>query len=927
MIPGAKVSLTDAKGRTLGSGVSDAAGAYEFDGLRGGNYIVLAVMDGFAPFASKPIAVTAGQNKRVDVTMAIATEQQSVIVTDESPNVNVEAGGNANAIIIKGSDLDALSDDPDELASELNALAGPAAGPNGGQIYIDGFTGGQLPPKSAIREIRINQNPFSAEFDRIGYGRIEILTKPGTDKLHGSFFVQGNYSGFNTGSPFDKNVQPYNRVQFNGSLNGSLGKNASFAISVEDRDNHDVQVYTYTPGTVVNPSTGVYLFQQQSTTTSGDLANPHNRFNIAPRLDIQLGAKNTVTLRYQFYRDTESGDISSMELPSQSTSNISSEHQIQASDSIIINDHVVNEIRFQYMHDANSATPVSTAPTVQVNGNFTGGGASSQSEHETQDHYELQDITTWSAGKHAIKFGTRLRQNRETNNSNGNFNGTFTFATPQAGSSDLALTRLTYSTGPTTFSASAFDAALFFQDDWKYNKFLTLSGGLRWESQNRINDHNDWAPRIAFAYALDGHKNNKTQTVWRAGYGVFYDRFQLGNILQATRLNGTTNAVQQYQITNPTCFDADSLTNALGQTQGCGATSSANATKVQISPSYHSPYMQQFGTSLERQLGKAGTVTATYLHTFGAHQMITRDANQPGGVNYDPSLGYVNEYYSEAVFKQDQVSASFNAKLNKNLSVRGFYNYTVANSDGAGGTASNAYNLSQDYGRAGFASRHFVMVMGNYNGPWGISFNPFMIAVSGKPFNIVTGGDEEDNGFFNTRPAWASDPQSCTASGDVLTSYGCFNTDVTPGTGYTPIPVNLGRGPAAVAMNLRISRTWGIGPKVDNTNNNNQAGGPPGGPPGGGRGPGGGPGGGMGGMGGFGGGPGRGGPPGPATTNRKYNLNFSVQALNLFNDINYGTPIGTLSSPRFGKSTSLAGMMFSQGPASRRVFAQVNFSF
>ena len=89
-----------------------------------------------------------------------------------------------------------LSDDPDELAHELQALAGPSAGPNGGQIYVDGFTAGQLPPKSAIREIRINQNPFSAEYDKLGYGRIEIFTKPGTDKFHGQLMMNGNSSAF-----------------------------------------------------------------------------------------------------------------------------------------------------------------------------------------------------------------------------------------------------------------------------------------------------------------------------------------------------------------------------------------------------------------------------------------------------------------------------------------------------------------------------------------------------------------------------------------------------------------------------------------------------------------------------------------------------------------------------------------------------------
>ena len=92
-------------------------------------------------------------------------------------------------------------DDPDELASELQALAGPSAGPNGGQIYIDGFSGGQIPPKSSIREIIVNQNPFSAEFDRLGYGRIEILTKAGTGAMHSHIFSRGNFSALNAQNP------------------------------------------------------------------------------------------------------------------------------------------------------------------------------------------------------------------------------------------------------------------------------------------------------------------------------------------------------------------------------------------------------------------------------------------------------------------------------------------------------------------------------------------------------------------------------------------------------------------------------------------------------------------------------------------------------------------------------------------------------
>ena len=294
------------------------------------SYFVQVSFAGFAPFQSPAIQLAPGQVKRVDVAMAIETEQQNVVVTDESPSVNTEAGGNANSVVIKGKDLDALSDDPDELSNELQALAGPSAGPNGGQIYIDGFTGGQLPPKSAIREIRINQNPFSAEFDRLGYGRIEILTKPGTDKLHGQVFMMGNDSAFNTGDPFVRSIPPYNRIQYNATVSGAINRKASFFLSVEQRDNHDEQVYDFQPAFAGTCDFGYGVYSSATGICSGAEANPHNHINVSPRIDLQLGEKNTLTLRYQFYYDAESGDISNTQLPSQSISSHTTEHTLSA---------------------------------------------------------------------------------------------------------------------------------------------------------------------------------------------------------------------------------------------------------------------------------------------------------------------------------------------------------------------------------------------------------------------------------------------------------------------------------------------------------------------------------------------------------------------------------------------------------------------
>lgn len=192
-------------------------------------YSVSASAQGFAPFQARNLTVTAEQTKQLNIALSIQIEQQQVQVNAESRSVSTNPDSNANAVIIKGRDLDALSDDPDELLGELQALAGPAAGPDGGEIYIDGFSGGQLPPKSSIREIRINQNPFSAQYDRLGYGRVEISTKPGTDKLHGQIGSRGNDASFNSRNPLLQGPEPsYYSYDVTGSVDGPISRYASY---------------------------------------------------------------------------------------------------------------------------------------------------------------------------------------------------------------------------------------------------------------------------------------------------------------------------------------------------------------------------------------------------------------------------------------------------------------------------------------------------------------------------------------------------------------------------------------------------------------------------------------------------------------------------------------------------------------------------
>ncbi|MGB3578694.1 MAG: carboxypeptidase regulatory-like domain-containing protein, partial [Candidatus Sulfotelmatobacter sp.] len=318
-ISNASVVLTPAEaGSTPIKTQANGQGQYEFKGLGPGQYTLNVVAQGFSVYENDNVVISAGPALLLNVAMAIEVEQQKIQVSDTAPTVDINPASNAGAITISGKELEALPDDPDELLTDLQALAGPSAGPNGGQLYIDGFTAGQLPPKESIREIRINQNPFSSEYDKLGYGRIEVFTKPGTDKFHGQFFIDGNDSAFNSPNPFAGPEPGYDSTQFSGNVSGPINKKASFYLDAQRRNINDLQAVN---AITLDPTTFTETPFIQA------VPFPRHRTNITPRVDYALSKNNTLTVRYQYYRDTEDNEgVGAFTLPSQGHNSDSTEH-------------------------------------------------------------------------------------------------------------------------------------------------------------------------------------------------------------------------------------------------------------------------------------------------------------------------------------------------------------------------------------------------------------------------------------------------------------------------------------------------------------------------------------------------------------------------------------------------------------------------
>ena len=890
---------------------SNAAGVFDAARLAPGRYTLTVAAKGFATATMADVMVYGGKTTSESVKLEISVESQ-VEVSADVEGVSTSPDENANALVIKGKDLDALSDDPDDLQNELTALAGPSAGPNGGQIYIDGFTGGQLPPKGSILEIRINRNPFSAQFDKLGYGRIEILTKPGTSKLHGSFMIDGNDKAFNSLNPFVTAEPSYYTTFMNGNVSGSLGKSASWFTSVFQRNNQS--------NAIINAEILGSNGQPQNYVVA--VANPQTRLDVSPRLDFQLGAKNTMSVRYMLDRqkDTNSG-VSGFALQSQAYDVSNYENTLQVSDTQVFNPSWVNQIRFQYTRESDNQTANETSATETVQGAFTGGGNNEGTVRDNQEKYELQEYVNGTMGKHALNFGTRLRLTHEVNSTTAGYNGNYIYPTLAAYAAGTP-TEYDVTTGNPTAAVSLFDAALFYQDDWSVKPNLTFSYGLRYEGQNRISDHADFAPRLAVSWAPAGGKGKKASTVLRAGYGWFYDRFGSSNVLNAIHDNGVNQ--QNYVVKNPT-FTTDAPTPA-----ELASSSTAAPTLYQVDPKFKAAVNMQAAVGIDHSFGKVATLSVTYINSRGVHQYLSNNINAFIASTYDPATGTgvrpngINEnlyqFQSGGVYNQNELILNYSVRAKK-VSLFGFTMLNSAKSDtsGAGYFPSNPTKPGADYGRASFDVKARFLLGGNYQAPFGISISPFLVADAGNPFNITIGQDLNGDNQYNDRPAYATSTDTDT----VQTAYGDFNLD--PGANEARIPYNVGTGPAQYSLNMRVSKSFGIGPRVAG-GVGGQGGGPGGGGPGGGHGPGGG------GHGGGGLGPGglsgTNGPPRlDQVVPRKYSLTFSAMSHNVLNHVNLAAPVGVLGSPLFGKSTALAGGFFNSAASNRSIDLQASFNF
>ena len=975
-VPKATVTATGPN-NTVKVAQTDDSGAYAITGLPPGAYTVRIIATGFTLLEKTGVNVPGGRALTFDAKLALETSKQEVTVAD-TQQVDLDPAKNAGALVLKEEDLDMLSDDPDDLEADLLALAGPAAGPNGGQFFIDGFSSGQLPPKDSIREIRINSNPFSAEYDTSGRGRIEIFTKPGTEKYHGSvnliysdhiWDARNPFATF-TGVPLPASDTKNLMANLSGPI---ISKKMSFFIDFSRRQQREDQLVTANV-LATNCSSLIFLTPCTPVSQSYGVLQPNTFNNVSPRLTYQLTPNITLDLRYRWQgSELDNGGVSGFNLPANVPSptglnpdSAYTQHgtnqTVQFTETQVVSPSVINESHFQFFSQNVNQTGQNPILNISVSDAFTAGSSFPQN-YTHQNNYEFQNYTSITHGTHFFKFGARIRGAELASYVTSNFSGQFNFdsltsyaimeqgiaqgiALPQILAAGGGPYQYIFSAGQPLINASQVDAGLFYQDDWKVLPNLTLSLGLRYEVQNNIPDHGDWAPRIGIAWGIGPSqgRGRNPKTVLRAGYGFFYDRFSLTNVGNILRYNGVNDVA--YTIPNPTFYPGAGVAiPALGTLESPQYAESAQTDH--LDGTYQSPRMQQVAIGIDRQLPKNVTLSVNYINSIGEHILRMVDINTPLPGTWNPAnptlsayplgigSGIYDLYESSGFYQQNQLIFNGNARISPRFSLFGFYAYghVDTNVPNPGGAPSNPYDFNQDWGRANYDIRNRVNINGSIIAPLGLRISPNITYNSAPPLNIVEGIDPTGDGLLTTaRPALAPAGFSAPACTSQLAR--SLATCLVSGTQYGNFVINAPAGMPIIAsngfsadsqfnFNLRLSRTWGFGEATTPQGNPRRGGGGPGGGgPGFGRG--------VGGGGGGRGGPGGGGPGGGMfgeSSGRKYTLTASIMVHNLFNTVNPGQIENDLLSPRLGIPLAQANVGGYGGNANSQAFnRRIDFS-
>ena len=728
-IVGARVELKTANGSQQ-STTTDQSGNFQLRGIPPGKYQVQVAYGGFDP-ATVEVTLDTQPVPPLQITLAIASLRQETTVTTTPTRISTEAADNKDTVALSEQSLSNLPVfDQDYLGAMSRFLDSGSVGTNGVSLVVNGMEVPNLGVSpSAIKEIKINQDPYSAEFARPGRGRIEVTTKPGSPEYHGTFNFIFRDAHLNARDPFALTRPPEQRRIYEGILTGPIrqSKKTSFLLSVSRRE-EDLQSVVFAQG-----AAGII---------QANVPAPARTTQIAAQINHSLSVTNTISVRYSYLGESVNNqNTGGTVLPEAGLNSGNMEQEITYNQQTVFSPKLVNNFRLLLGYERQSNVSVTRAPKIVVLDSFTAGGAEAD-YLRTEYHAVLMETLSYSSGKHLVKGGINIPDlSRRGFNNNLNSLGTFYFSNV----GDY-LQRRPYSftqqqgNGHVVFLEKLL--GLFIQDEYHLRKNLMFSFGLRYDWQNFFHDNNNFAPRFSSAYS----PGKSQKTVLRGGAGVFYDRSGARPIQDILLFNGSR--LRQYVLVNPGYPDPISGGSLISQPVGI----------TRLQPNINLPYVVQYSFGVERQLQKSTSLAITYFGSRGLDQFRSRDINAPLPPSYsarpNTSIGVLRQIESTG----RRISNSLEVTLRGNVTrfFNGMAQYRLASShdDTSGITyfPPNAYDLSGEWARSDFDRRHRFELLGAINPGKLFNLGVSTSLYSGLPYTLTTGIDAFHTGTANARP-------------------------------------------------------------------------------------------------------------------------------------------------------------------------------
>lgn len=765
-LAGAKVTLVPQENQTKEETTTEEDGTFSFTQVTPGTYLLQVEASGFEAYRAN-IQVGMEKLHSLKIKLKVRTVEEEVVVRPDTSDDRLSPESNTESMKIDETFFSGLPLPVDYLQPFIDTFTSPAAqGSEGTSIVVDGVDGAELDmPTSAIRTLKINRNPYSAEFQHPGAARAEVTTKHGHKRRYeGTLALFARNSVLDARNAFATTNPNLNRRFVEGSLGGPLpGQNGSFFLAAQRLMNDE--------SAVVNSLDTVAL----TGPLNRNVPTPQRRDHLFSRAQWSLTEVQSLSFNYTFSdQSSRNNGVGALVLPEQGFSTGRHTHRVQLIDSVAFSPQLRNEAVLVFKNQEDRSGSPASGPEILVSGVFTGGPSQSYDGKERRG-FDVQDTATYIRGRHSFLFGATARNDWWHVFDATNFGGIFQFrdltqytnvTQNHIGSPDL----FQINQGNPNISFLAQQTSGFGQDTMRVLPNLSVTLGLRYDWQNTLDDRKDLAPRLALAFSPGKSK----RTVIRAGTGIFYDNLPRSVAQDVLLLDGVH--VREIDISNPSYPDP-----FLG-----GQLISPPPSATRLASNAQSPYLIQASAGIEEEVWGGTWVSVEYSFLHGVRLFRVQDVNAPppsgNGLRPNPNFSNIEEFQSTAFLRGHALTVTFRGGWGKYFKGYGQYVFSkyINNVSSGGPTVfafpANNYDLQSETGPADFDRRHRLNLAGIVQFPVGFRMGTILSAASGTPFNIVTG----------------SDP---------------FGDTVSRPPGVTR---NTGRGPGSVQVDLRLTKVFSL---------------------------------------------------------------------------------------------------------------------